>query len=239
MRSNFIRAFINDGTKNEPIPIYVISMDETEEVIVNVNSEDRDPDAVVAGVSERLYEGKLVELGIFKGGEGVMLYTGKISYVLRERVHIQILDFQGNLQRRKDVKARFSADGTMECQFSSRLSEIPVTFRDISSGGIGFFVSQEFDDCLVVNEKYKTEFEKSIPPIVLYFSLLWKDDMSDGRINCGGRFVSLNNNADVQIRKFVFDREREERRRMMEDIERAALAAELAAEAAEDDEEEE
>lgn len=230
MKTSYIKAFINDGTKSEPIPVYVLSMDEENEAVVNVNTEDKDPDEVAENVALRLWEGKLVEIGIFKGGEGVMLYTGKVAYALRERIHITILNFQGSLQRRTDVKARFSCEGIVETLFSCRQSEIPVSFRDISSGGIGFFVDKEFDDCLIINERYKTVFDKGSEPVTLCFNLLWTDELEDGRINCGGRFYNLNNATDVIIRKFVFDREREERRRMMEEIEREQLAAEIAAE---------
>lgn len=239
MRTSYMKAFINDGTKNEPIPVFVLSMEENGEAIANVNMEDRDPDQVAETVALRLWEGKLVELGILKGGEGVMLYTGKVSYVLRERVHIQVLNFEGSLQRRTEVKARFSGSGTIEPLFNCRISEIPITFRDISSGGVGFFIAAEFGDCLIVNQKYRTVFDKGRELIALNFELLWIEELADERINCGGRFLDLSNSSEMVIRKFVFDREREERRRMMEEIERERLAAELAAEDDEEEEEEE
>lgn len=231
MKSNYVKAFINDGTSNEPIPVYVLSMEEGNEVIVNVKMEDKDPDQVTEEVSRRFYEGKLVEIGIAKGGMGVSLYTAKVSYILRERLHLEILSFQQTLQRRKDAKARFSEKGTIFCMFPCEMEEFPITFRDISTGGVGFFADETYEKYLVLNQTYNTVFTRSEPHLSLNFELLWITPLDDGRINCGGRFIQSSPSQEVAIRKFVFDQEREERRRMKEEIEREELMAELAAEA--------
>lgn len=218
--TTLVKAFICDWTKKEPIPAFVLELDIEKEAILNINLQDKAEEEIESEIEERLWEGKLVELRVLAGSKGVVLYTGIISYILKERIHIRELKERGNLQRRKDVKAKFVAESELCCLSVDIPEEIKITLRDIIAGGIGFYANKEDIDKLILNEEYQTVFDGGDASITLRFVLRWFMEMENGKINCGGQFNGLKKMDEMIIRKFVFDKEREERKALKEELER-------------------
>lgn len=227
IKPTYVKALICDGTKREPIPAVVLELDLGKEAILNVNLESRLEKEVETEIEQRIWEGKLIELRVLEGSKGVVLYTGIVSYILKQRIHVRQLKARGNFQRRKDVKARVRAQSVLHCLSLDCSDEIPIVLRDISAGGIGFYVNKEYEELLVLNEEYKINFDEGDALISLCFFLRWFTEMQDGRISCGGQFYDLRRMHERIIRKFVFDKECEERKAIKEELERQKELQEL------------
>ncbi len=220
--ATLVKALICDSTKREPIPAFVLELDVEKEAILNLDLQDKTELELEKEIEERFWEGKLVELRVLAGSKGVVLYTGIVSYILKERIHIRELKEKGNIQRRRDVKAKFIARSELCCISADIPGEIEITLRDISAGGIGFYADKEAITKLIVGEEYQTIFDGGDISIALRFILRWFLEMENGKVNCGGQFSRLSNMEERVIRKFVFDKEREERKALREEMEREA-----------------
>lgn len=218
--TTLVKALICDSTTKEPMQAFVLELDVKKEAILNIDLQNKTELEIEKEIEERLWEGKLVELRVLAGSKGVVLYTGIVSYILKERIHIRELKAKGNIQRRKDVKAKFTAQSELCCISADIPGEINITLRDISAGGIGFYADKEDIEKLIIDEEYQTIFDGGDVSIALRFVLRWFTEMEDGKVNCGGEFNGLKNVEERVIRKFVFDKERQERKVLKEEMER-------------------
>lgn len=223
-RVQFYRAFysyVDEQEQEHNYPVFILKLpdkDEEGEAILRFKEE------VPEEISERyMRTGAPMILKVDEGG-GMDVYEGVVTYQLKLFVHVQNLSFQERISRREERKVPMVESGMIYEEAASDGGEIPVIFQNLSVGGVGFVLK---DPEMEIKEKgyYYFIFEKTQMPITLTFQVRWVRRLDDGRLSAGGQFVGVRRGQEEQIRKYVFEVEREEIRRQkdladrMEDME--------------------
>lgn len=142
--------------------------------------------------------------------KGVVIFSGRVTYVIGQRLHIGSLRYRETIQRRKDVKVRYDAEGLLYS--GDRLSKFPIRFKDISAGGAGFTAE--------ANARTRLTLEQGKACILSFApfdekrmeltSAVVRATESDGIIHCGIAFKNVRPGVEMNLRQLVFQLQKRE-----------------------------
>lgn len=217
------KAFIQLEKEESTFQVAIISFPEGSGVSVMLRLENED---LTEEELRPLRKSCPVLLKVDTRGGSLDIYKGILRYRVGRQIHLGQVSFVEQLQRRADVKVPMVEVGTIRCLDGGRRSEIlPVTFFDISAGGIGFRVEVP-GASVEIGDRFQMCFKKSAKPLYVDFEICWASENDDGIFSCGGRFVGMGNWQEAEIRKFVFEVERQEilkQRKVQEILEQMEL----------------
>lgn len=160
---------------------------------------------------EWVQEGAEVMLNVMWPTKGIVIFKGKITYVLRNRVHVGHLVYDKTIQRRNDVKVSFAGTG-----FLAEPGEqfgLQVNFRNISAGGLGFTVpDSETGRRLTPGHSYRISFSLDGTEVYETRILLLRaeSDPLEGVINCGAQFINFKGSTEAEFRSAIFAQQRDD-----------------------------
>lgn len=209
-------AYIDENKQEHSYPVYILKFPEKEEDKEAVlRFKEEIPDEIREAY---LTTGDPVTLKVDVGG-GMDIYDGTVTYQLKLFIHVQNLQFRERVSRREERKIPMVEEGMIYGEGIGEEHGIPVEFRNLSVGGIGF-VLKEPGTVIKEKEFYYFYFDKAKTPIKLTFQVRWTRRMDDGRFSAGGQFMGIRRGHEEMIRRYVFDVEREEIKRQKNIVDR-------------------
>lgn len=166
-----------------------------------------DPDSIIP---DWLTIGSDVLFNIVWPSKGVVIFSGKITYIIGQRVHIGNLQYRETIQRRKDVKVRYDEEGLLYS--GDKLSKFSIRFKDISAGGAGF-TAEANERTRLTLERGKTCILSFIPfdeKRIELTSTIVRASESNGIIHCGIAFKNVRPGVEMNLRQLVFQLQKRE-----------------------------
>lgn len=212
------KAFLVLEKEDRIFPVYIMRFPEGDgaEVIMRLEDDSMSSDDLLP-----LGENKMVLVKVDVNGGSLDIYRGTLVYRLGLQIHLRNVHFEETLQRRNDVKVPMVEPGMIMCLDAGREDVvIPVTFLDISAGGVGFQLDQKGEEEILEGDTFQFCFDKGKHKMYLDFEVCRVQEKEDGSVNCGGRFISLGRGQEAEIRKYAFEIERREiiRQRQIQDF---------------------
>ena len=208
--SSLIYRFNEETQEYDRVMAELLYMKKDNDAKLDIKSEGGVPDWIVPDMP--------VSMNVVWPSKGLVVFSGKVTYLLGNRVHIGDIQFMETIQRRKDVKVKYATRGALITP--DRKTSFLIIFENISAGGVGFKMLTDgySKNAVVPGAEFILEFEpeeEKIIQIPLHIIRTTGQENSS-LIHAGAQFDSLRPGIETLIRQLVFRCQEEENTRERE-----------------------